>query len=151
VIAEWAEEAALTNCRSNGVRRSSSSGQNGISSAVRRNITGSSNIVDLGAAVVATTQGAITTKWPTNTLHCMHASPSLPVAFSWLACCLLAAPCCLCHFTCLLVAVCLPPQWRCAASTVTPGRAQLRHSEEQLPICMMSVHSMTSMVCACTA
>ena len=39
----------------------------------------------------------------------MHASPSLSVAFSWLACCLLAAPCCLCPFTCLLVAVCLLP------------------------------------------
>ena len=32
-----------------------------------------------------------------------------------------------------------PPRWHRAAPTVVPGRAQLRHSEGQLPMCMLSV------------
>ena len=131
MVAEWAEQAALTNCRSNGVRGSRSSGNNGISSTARRSSTGSSNIVDLGAAVVAAAQRAIATTWPTSTLHCKHTYPALSVAFSWLACCLLVAPCCLCPCTCLLVAVCLlPPAMALlslfvAAAAVAPGAATI--------------------------
>ena len=120
MVAEWAEEAALTNCRSNGVRSSSSSGNNGISSTARqKHITGSSKVVDLGAAIVAGAQGAIATKWPASRLHCMRASPALSLSCSLLDCCLLAAPCCLYPFSlaCLSLSACLrggaalPPRW----------------------------------------
>ena len=112
MVAEWAEEAALTNSRSNGVRSSRSSGNNCISITGRRSSTGSSNIVDLGAAVVAAAQRAIATTWPTSTLHCKHTYPALSVAVL-LAVCLLLLVASVLALACLSLSACFHLRWLC--------------------------------------